>query len=71
MVLAALYCRPDPVAYAAGVVSRLIAARRTGGRAVPDAWLHPLSVATYAYLTGLSCYRRARGQLAWKGRRLS
>jgi hypothetical protein len=68
--LVALYCRPDPVTYAAGVVSRMIAARRTGGRSMPDAWLHPLSVATYAYLTILSCYRHARGQLSWKGRRL-
>lgn len=70
LVLLGLYCRPDPVAYAAGVVSRLLAARRTGGRAVPDAWLHPLSIASYAYLTGLSCYRHWRGDLHWKGRSL-
>lgn len=69
--LVALYCRPDPVAYAAGVVSRSIAARRTGGRALPDAWLHPLSIATYAYLTGLSLWRHQRRELTWKGRRLA
>ncbi len=69
-LLLALYCRPDPIAYAAGVASRIISARRTGGRALPDALLHPLSIATYAYLTGLSLVRRQRGEITWKNRRL-
>jgi hypothetical protein len=69
-LLLALYCRPDPIAYAAGVASRVIAARRTGGRALPDALLHPISVATYAYLTGLSWYRRITGTATWRGRAL-
>lgn len=71
LMLLALYCRPDPVVYAAGAVSRLIAARRTGARAVPDALVHPASIATYGGLTALSCYRHRRGRLQWKGRALT
>jgi glycosyltransferase involved in cell wall biosynthesis len=69
-LLLALYCRPDPVAYAAGVASRVLAARRTGGRALPDALLHPASIAAYAYLTALSLVRQRRGAITWKDRRL-
>lgn len=69
-LLLALYARPDPVAYAAGVASRIVTARRTGGRAWPDALAHPASIVTYAALTGLSWARHRRGQLTWRGRTL-
>lgn len=69
-LLVAVYCRPDPIAYAAGVASRVIAARRTGGRVLPDALLHPASIATYAYLTGRSLLCREQGLISWKGRPL-
>jgi Glycosyltransferase like family 2 len=62
-----LYLRPDAVCYAAGVASRMIAARRTGDR-VADAIAHPISVALLGALTALSWRRRTRGALAWKGR---
>jgi hypothetical protein len=63
-----LYLRPDPICYAAGVASRLVAARRTGARAFPDALAHPLSIAALAALTASSWRGRLTGQLRWKGR---
>jgi hypothetical protein len=46
----------------------VIAARRTGGRAWPDALAHPLSVAAFGYLTARSVREHRRGTLTWKGR---
>jgi hypothetical protein len=63
--------RIGTLGYAAGVAGRVIAARRTGGRAWPDALAHPASVVTLAGLTALSFMRRSRGTLAWKGRHIS
>jgi Glycosyl transferase family 2 len=60
--------RVGAVGYLAGVASRLIAARRTGGRTLPDAFAHPASVVALAYLTAVSWRRRYRGSLSWKGR---
>jgi hypothetical protein len=57
--------------YAAGVTSRLIAARRTGGRAWPDALAHPLSIAAAGWLTAYSLAERRRGTLRWKDRPIS
>ena len=68
LVLGWLYLRPDPLCYAAGVVSRVVAARRTGARAFPDALAHPLSIAALAFLTMSSWYGKLTGQLRWKGR---
>ena len=56
--------------YAAGVASRLLTARATGGRALPDALAHPVSVAGLAALTVESLHRRRRGLVAWKGRQI-
>lgn len=54
--------------YAAGVASRVVAARRTGGRAMPDALAHPASIAAFGYLTATSWRERRAGRLRWKGR---
>ncbi len=54
--------------YAAGVASRALVARRTGGRVWPDALAHPVSVALFASLTTDSVVSRRRGGLRWKGR---
>jgi hypothetical protein len=62
--------RAGLVGYAAGVAGRAVAARRTGGRAWPDAAAHPLSIAALAGLTVRSLLLRRRGGLSWKGRRL-
>jgi hypothetical protein len=62
--------RVGAVGYAAGVASRVIAARRTGGRAGPDALAHPVSVVLLGYLTAASAHDRRRGRLTWKGRPL-
>ncbi len=67
-LLGALYLRPDPICYAAGVVSRLVSARRTGGRGWPDALAHPVSVGLLGWLTGVSWVRRRTGSARWKGR---
>jgi hypothetical protein len=54
--------------YLAGVAGRVVAARRTGGRAWPDALAHPASVvALLALLVRSHRGRRARA-LSWKGR---
>ena len=54
-------------AYAAGVLGRLISARRTGGR-LGDAFLHPVSVAAYVVLDSRSRRMKRAGTLSWKGR---
>jgi hypothetical protein len=56
--------------YAAGVTGRVLTARRTGGRAWPDALAHPASVAVLAGLVGRSLRARRAGTLSWKGRSL-
>ncbi len=59
------------VGWAAAVASRVVAARRTGGRAWPDALAHPASVVVLASLVVRSVRLRRTGGLAWKGRALS
>lgn len=56
--------------YSAGVAGRAMVAQRTGDRMWPDAAAHPLSVAMFIGLNGLSWVRRARGTATWKGRHL-
>jgi hypothetical protein len=64
--LAALPWTPVPAALAVllGVASRMIAARATGGRVLPDSLFHPVSVLLLAYLL----VRSHRRPAAWKGR---
>jgi hypothetical protein len=50
----------------AGVLSRVVAARATGGRAWPDALGHPVSVVLFGWLVARS-FRRRR-VVTWKGR---
>jgi hypothetical protein len=69
--LAALAGSPVGAAgYLAGVAGRVVAARRTGGRAWPDALAHPVSVLALIRLVALSWRSHRRGELAWKGRSL-
>jgi hypothetical protein len=56
--------------YGAAVVSRVVAARRTGGRDWPDSLAHPASIALFGYLTARSLRMHRRGALTWKGRAL-
>ncbi len=56
--------------YAAAVAGRIVAARATGGRALPDALAHPVSVVAVLALLAESWRRRATGSVTWKGRRL-
>jgi hypothetical protein len=56
--------------YAAGVASRVVTARRTGGRAWPDSLAHPVSVLALVGLIGRSWRARHTGRLTWKGRAL-
>ena len=77
-LLALLYVMPAAAAlrgsrvglagYLAGVAGRVVAARRTGGRAWPDALAHPLSVGAVGWLTVQSWRRRRAGTLVWKRR---
>ena len=62
--------RAGAVGYAAAVAGRVVAARRTDGRALPDALAHPASVAIVGWLTAESWRRRRHGSLTWKGRHL-
>ena len=59
--------RIGALGYAAGVASRVLVARRTGGRPA-DAVAHPLSVLAVGALTVDSWRRRRRGTLRWRGR---
>lgn len=60
--------RAGLLAYAGGVAGRVVTARRTGGRAWPDALAHPASVMALARLTAISLRRRGSGTALWKGR---
>jgi glycosyltransferase involved in cell wall biosynthesis len=60
--------RAGGLGYAAAVAGRIVAARRTHGRAVPDAFAHPLSIAVLGYLTARSHVLHRRRALRWKGR---
>ena len=60
--------RAGVVGYAAGVAGRVVTARRTGGRALPDAFAHPVSVLALCLLAGRSRVLHRRGALRWKGR---
>jgi hypothetical protein len=62
--------RAGMVGYAAAVVSRVLAARRSAGRAWPDALAHPASVAVLLALLDASWRGHRRGELTWKGRLL-
>ena len=62
--------RAGAIGYAAGVAGRVMTARRTGSRALPEALAHPASVAAFVLLAGRSRLARRRGTLSWKGRSL-
>jgi glycosyl transferase family 2 len=55
-------------AYLLGVAGRLVTARATGGRAWPDALVHPASIVVFADLVIRSFRLRRRGALTWRGR---
>ena len=56
--------------YALGVIGRMVTARATGTRALPEALAHPVSVVLFAWLVVVSFRRRRQGRLTWKGRRI-
>lgn len=56
--------------YLAGVAGRLVVARRTGERGLPDALTHPVSIAAFIGLNALSWSRHKRGRNTWKGRQV-
>jgi cellulose synthase/poly-beta-1,6-N-acetylglucosamine synthase-like glycosyltransferase len=62
--------RAGALGYAVGVAGRVVAARRTGSRSLPEALAHPVSVAVFAGLAGRSRRAHRRGVLTWKGRAL-
>lgn len=62
--------RAGLLGYGAAVLSRAVAARRTGTRVWPDALAHPASVAVLLVLLARSWVGRLRGTLSWKGRPL-
>jgi len=57
-------------AYLMGILGRMVAARATGGRALPDAVAHPVSIVLFAWLVVRSYRERRRGRLVWRGRRI-
>jgi hypothetical protein len=63
--------RAGLVGYAAGVASRVVAARHSGGRAWPDALAHPISISTLLVLLAASWRGHRHGTLSWKGRVLA
>ncbi|HWM58889.1 MAG TPA: glycosyltransferase family A protein [Pseudonocardia sp.] len=60
--------RAGLVGYAAGAVTRVIAARRNRGRVWPDALAHPASVCALLGLLVRSWIGHRRGTLRWKDR---
>nr|WP_269204450.1 glycosyltransferase [Motilibacter deserti] len=63
--------RTGLLGYAAGVAGRAVVARRTGGRALPDALAHPVGVLALGWLTVRSHRLRRQGRLQWRGRAVS
>ena len=57
-------------AYALGVSGRVVAASVTGGRSLPDALAHPVSIGVFGWLVARSFRLRRRGSLSWRGRQL-
>jgi hypothetical protein len=55
-------------AYLLGVGGRVVSARVTGGRAWPDAVLHPVSIVVFGWLVARSFRLRGQGRLTWRGR---
>lgn len=62
--------RAGAIGYLAAMFSRLIVARRTDSKKFPDVMAHPISILSYIALTELSWYRKLRGKLHWRGRKL-
>ena len=60
--------RAGLLGYAAGVAGRAISAAATGGRVLPDALAHPLSVLALDALMVRSVVGHRRGTLRWRGR---
>ncbi len=59
------------IGYASAVAGRAIAARAFDERALPDAFMHPITMAGVGALTTASWVRKHRGTLTWKGRNVS
>ncbi|GAA2667537.1 glycosyltransferase [Actinoplanes palleronii] len=57
-------------AYLLGVTGRAISARATGGRVLPDALAHPVSVVLFGHLIARSFRMRRLRRLTWRGRAL-
>ena len=54
--------------YGAGVTGRILVARRTGERELPDALAHPASIVAFVLINKLSWWRHLKGTTQWKGR---
>lgn len=66
--VAAVLATAGAVGYLLGVAGRVVCARATGGRALPDGLAHPVSVTLLGWLVIRSYYLRKRRRLAWRGR---
>jgi hypothetical protein len=58
------------IGYAGAIAGRILVARRTRQRLLPDTLLQPASIAALAGLTFESFRRRRRGELSWRGRQI-
>ena len=54
--------------YGAGVTGRLLVARHTGERELPDSLAHPASIVAFVVINKLSWWRHLTGTAQWKGR---
>jgi hypothetical protein len=62
--------RTGLLGYVAAVLGRVLVGRRVRSRVWPDALAHPLSVATFGWLTARSVRAYSRGQVTVRGRPL-
>lgn len=58
------------VAYLTGVIGRLVSANASGGRMLPEALMHPISILAFSWLNVISWSRHLTGTNTWKSRDL-
>jgi hypothetical protein len=58
------------LALMSGIVGRLVSAKTSSGKLLPDSLLHPISILAFSLLNLVSWWRHLMGTNTWKSRDL-